>query len=64
MPPHLSPEEQEEWRKEEEWNKQEVERRRKEGLYPNEESEGIVSRIKRTLNFKQKKDNKGIDWYG
>ena len=28
MPPHLSPEEQEEWLKEEEWNKKEHERRK------------------------------------
>jgi len=64
MPPHLSPEEKEEWLKDEEWNRQEFERRKREGFYPNEENNGIVSKIKRRFNLKQKKDNKGTTWYG
>lgn len=55
MPPHLSLEEQEEWIKEEEWNHQEKERRRREGFYPGEETQGIVSRIIKKFNCKTKK---------
>ncbi|MAH46088.1 hypothetical protein CMI37_09660 [Candidatus Pacearchaeota archaeon] len=33
IPPHLTPEEKEEWEKELEWQRQEMERRRKEGKY-------------------------------
>ena len=55
MPPHLSPEEQEEWLKEEEWDRQELERMKKEGLYPEQGSQGIVSKIIRKFNYKPKK---------
>ena len=34
IPPHLTPEERIEWEKELEWQKKEVERRKKEGMYP------------------------------
>jgi len=33
IPPHLTPEEREEWEKDLEWQKKEVERRKKDGLY-------------------------------
>jgi len=33
IPPHLTPEEREEWEKEYEWEQQERKRREKEGLY-------------------------------
>ena len=55
IPPHLSPEEQEEWVKEEEWSQREHERRKKEGFYPEEGSQGIVSKIIRKFNYKTKK---------
>tara|TARA_R110002050_G_scaffold40822_4_gene99411 strand:+ start:8465 stop:8626 length:162 start_codon:yes stop_codon:yes gene_type:complete len=37
IPPHLTPEEHEIWKKELEWDRQEHERRKKEGYYPSEE---------------------------
>jgi len=64
MPKHLTPEERKEWEEEIEWERQEHQRRKKEGLYPDEKSNGIVSKIKKKLNFKQKKDTKGTVWYG
>lgn len=64
MPKHLTPEERKEWEEETEWERQEYNRRKKEGFYPDEESDGIVSRIKKKLNFKQKKDSKETVWYG
>ena len=33
IPPHLTPEEQEEWKKELEWQQQEITRRKNEGFY-------------------------------
>jgi len=33
IPPHLTPEEREEWEKELEWERKELERRRREGRY-------------------------------
>ena len=33
IPPHLTPEEREEWEKDQAWQEQEVERRKKQGLY-------------------------------
>jgi hypothetical protein len=55
MPPHLSPEEQEEWLKDEEWDRQEYERRKKEGFYPEQGSQGIMSKIIKKFNYKAKK---------
>lgn len=57
IPKHLTPKERKEWEEEIAWETQEKERRRKEGFYLDEGSQGIVSRIKRRLNLKQKKDN-------
>ena len=64
MPKNLSPEEMEEWEKEIEWERQEYERRKKDGFYPDEENGGIVSKIKRKLNFKQKQDDEEAVWHG
>lgn len=33
IPPHLTPEEREQWEKDQEWQEKEVERRKKSGLY-------------------------------
>jgi len=33
VPPHLTPEEREEWKKELEWQQQEIARRKEEGFY-------------------------------
>ena len=33
VPPHLTPEEREEWARQQEWDEQEVERRKKDGMY-------------------------------
>ena len=62
MPPHLSPEEKEEWLKDEEWNRQEHLRRKKEGFYPDEETEGIVSKLKRKFYPKKKQNNNSIGY--
>ncbi len=40
IPPHLSPKERGQWEKEIELEKIQHERRKKEGLYPNDESKG------------------------
>ena len=57
IPKHLTPEERKRWEEEIAWEAQEKERRRMEGFYPDEESQGIVSKIKKRLNFKRKKSN-------
>ena len=49
MPPHLTPEERAVWDREMEWQEQEIKRRKKEGLYPNGNSEARV-RIKRKIS--------------
>ena len=64
MPPHLSPEEQEEWLKEEEWNKKEHERRKGEGFYPEEGTQGIVSKIIKKFNYKAKRKEDSYNNYG
>jgi len=64
MPPHLSPEEQEEWLKEEEWNQQEYERRKKEGPYTDQGNQGIVSKIIRKFNYKPDKKWEDPTIYG
>ena len=64
IPKHLTPAERKEWEEEIAWERQEHERRKREGFYPDEESDGIVSKIKKKLNFKQKRDNKETVWYG
>ena len=57
-PMHLTPEELKEWEEQMEWDKQEYERRKREGYYSDEESKGIVSKIIRKFNYKQKKWDK------
>jgi len=37
IPPHLTPEEEAEWKAELEWEKQEYERRKAEGYYPHQD---------------------------
>ena len=60
-PKNLAPEEEDQWDREDEWNKQEHERRKKEGFYDSNESEGIVSKIKRKLSLKSRKNNSHSD---
>ena len=37
IPPHLTPEEREEWEKQLKWDRQEYERRKAEGYYPHQD---------------------------
>ena len=50
MPPHLTPEERAEWEKEMKWQEQEVERRKKEGMYPNDKKSKAKVRRKRKIS--------------
>ncbi len=49
IPPHLSPEEREEWEEELSWQREEIKRRKKEGFYLKETKENFISRIIRKI---------------
>ena len=55
IPPHLSPEEHEEWVKETERSQQDYERRKREGFYPEQGKQGIVSKIISKFNYRANK---------
>ena len=63
MPPHLTPEEIAEWEKEIEWEKQELKRRKREGFYQDEETEGIISKLRKKFRFKNKQNDNNIGYY-
>jgi hypothetical protein len=56
IPNNLTPEELKEWEKQAEWDKQEYQRRKKEGMYPDQQNNGFVSRIFRKFSPNNKKD--------
>jgi hypothetical protein len=62
IPKHLSPEERAEWEKNMEWEQEEMERRKKEGYYPDDQSEGIISKIKKKFLFSKKQDDSDIGY--
>ena len=52
IPPHLSPEEREEWEKEEKWQQEEHERLRREGKYRNQSKGSLFKRIVESITAK------------
>ena len=63
MPPHLTPEEQEEWLEETTRQEREIDRRKKEGLYDNPSESKLKKQKRKTKKQKYNSDSSACLYY-